>query len=328
MNFFSFAARSFLLSFAVALFWLPVLAMTFYGIYLVFDLMKDELLGFFMIFVIIFFPLQVLLGVLAVRGGMTILKVTKGSDLAKLMGVTWRTLRFNGLISVVIVNLFTWATVITGLKIMQPEFIDEFWRIRGSTGNYKGYYLLELFQGFPIVLWLGSTLGSCVALAALSVNFAATSATAVDNPPGHHQLWGVGAQFKNLFLLGVVFLMIPHIGMVFLSGGLSATAADAENISDTILIISAVYNLWTICLFAAAAAIGYKIHLGDDEVRRKRDIEELAGVARSSGPQVDIAALRRARMGGQLVSVEDMLADDDDDEDDEYDDEEDEDRRE
>ena len=316
MNFFSFAARSFLLSFAVALFWLPVLAITFYGIYLVFDLMKNELLGFFMIMVLLFFPLQVLLGVLAVRGGMTILKVTKGSDLAKLMGVTWRALRFNGVLSVVIVNLFTWATIITGLKIMKPEFIDEFWRIRESTGRFQAFYLLELFQSFPIVLWLGSSVGSCVALAALSVNFAATSAMAVDNPPGHHQLWGIGAQFKNLFLLGVVFLIIPNVLSVFMAGGLGATAADAENMNPTVTIAFGIYSMWTICLFAAAAALAYKIHLGDDEIRRTRDIEELAGLARPTGPQVDLKALRQARMGGRQVSVEDMVADDEDEDDD------------
>ena len=317
MNFFSFAARSFLLSFAVALFWLPVLAITFYGLYLLFDLMKDELLGLFMILVILFYPLQILLGVLAVRGGMTILKVTEGSDLAKLLGVTWRALRFNGVLSVVIVNLFTWATVITGLKIMKPEFIDEFWRIRESTGRFQAFYLIELFETFPIVLWLGSTVGSCVALAALLVNFAATSAMAVDNPPNHHQLWGLGAQFKNIFLLGVVFQIIPHIVMIYLAGGIEATSADVEALDDTVMIIYGTFILWTICLYAAAAAIAYKIHLGDDEIRRKRDIEELAGLARPSGPQVDLKALRQARMGGRKVSVQDMVVDDDDEDEDE-----------
>lgn len=316
MNFFSFAARSFLLSFAVALFWLPVLAITFYGIYLLVGVMINEILGLVMILVLIYYPLQMLLLVLAVRGGMTILKVTSGSDIAKLFSVTWRVLRFNGLLSVVIINLFTWATVITGLKLMNPEFIEELWRIGGSAGNFKVFYYAELMQTFPIVLWIGGTVGTCVAIATFAVNFAAASAMAVDNPPGHHGLWGIAGQFLNMFLLGVLFLVVPHIVIVMLSGGLSATVADTQLIDDLYLMIYGIYNIWTICLFAAAASLAYKIHLGDDEVRRKRDIEELSGLGRPTGPQVDLKALRQARMGGKRVAAEDIVSNDiDDDED-------------
>lgn len=316
MNFFSFATRAFLLSFAVALFWLPVLAIVFYGVYIVFGLMAGEFIGLVMIIVLLYYPLQMLLLVLAVRGGMTVLKVTSGSDIAKLLGVTWRALRFSGVISFVIVNVIGLLTVITGLKFLRPNFIQDYWHIQKTGGIAKEYLREELLNEYPVILALGGTFGLCLAVALFAVNFAASAAMAVDNPPGHHTIWGIGAQFSNIFFLGILFMFIPHFVVIFLIGGISTTWEQVNAAPSMVLAIYGAYTTWTICLLAAAAALGYKLHLVDDEVRREHDIAEMTGTARDSRPAVDLAALRKARMGG-VVSVDPYALGDDDDEEDE-----------
>lgn len=271
--------------------------------------MINEILGLLMIFTLVYYPLQILLLVLAVRGGMTVLKVTTGSDIAKLASVTWRVMRFNGSFGLLIINVCAVAVLITGLKLMDPAFIDEFWQIRGSRGGFAGFYYIELFSRFPMILSLGGTFGVCIVVALFGTNFAASAALAVDNPPGHHQLWGIAGQFGKLFFVAILFVFVPQLAIILWAGGIDTTYVEYMLLDDYIVIGSAIYSMWTICLMAAASALAYKLHLVEDEVRRKRDIEELAGVGRSTGPQVDLKALRQARMGGVAVAPEDLIED-------------------
>lgn len=305
MNFFSFATRTILLSFAVALFWLPVLGVTFYGIYMLLELMQGELIGLIMIVSLLYYPLQMLLLVLAVRGGMTVLKVTSGSDIAKLGLVAWHVLRFNGLISVIIVNLFGFAVAITGLKIMKPGYIEEFWHNMKYGGIARDYLIEQQYLEFPMMLALGNTFGLCLAIGIFAVNFAGQAAMAVDNPPRHHQLWGIGGQFWNVFILAMIFLFIPHFAAIYYAGGFTTTIADMYE-KPVAQIVTGAYGLWTICLMAAASAQAYKLYLVEDDTRRTRDIEAMAGSAQEARPAVDLASLRKARMGGVVINPYEM----------------------
>ncbi len=323
MNVISFVIRSFFLSFPVALFWLPALAITFYAVYLGVGLLIDEPVALGMLVVLLYSPLQFFLMILAVRGGMTILRVTSGSDLGKLGGVTWRAMRFNGSLGTTIVNIFMWATIIAGLKILTPEFLEEFREIREGRGVFQDYYLEQLFQTFPIILLLGAVFGLVVAIATFATNFAGIAAMAVDNPPRHDQLWGIGGQFLNLFVTGMLFLFVPSALLIWFAGGETATSQDwfstynvaiftYQDFTLTLNSAIVIYAMWATCLIAAAAALAYKVYLGVDEERRKRDIEEMTGLI-NTGPKVDLKALRQARMGGQIVPVSAGYVDDDDD---------------
>lgn len=312
MWFGKFLIRSFLLSFPVALFWLPVLAAAGFGVVTVFDMLREEIIGLVMLFVLLVAPILTLLSILAIRAGMTILKVTAGSDIARLGFVAARVLKFNVPLMVVIVFVFGMTSTITGLQLLDSGVIDEFQRVRGIKSRFQSYFLIEALKLFPVVLFGGWLVGAAIAFAGMAVNVAGSAAMAVDNPPNHHQIWGVGAQFFNLLLVALIFWIAPFTAAIIWLGGPQTPIIALADLHPYILYGAGVYFLWTFCILSAAAAVAYKIHLADDDTRRTREIEEMAGIAAAgSRPAVDLAALRKARMGG-VVAVDPYALDEDD----------------
>lgn len=320
MWFGKFTGRVLLLSFPVALFWLPVLAIAGYGVLTVVDLLRDEIIGLIMLFVLLVQPILTLLSILAIRAGMMILKVTEGSEIGKLGTVTWRALRFNIPIMSTIVVLFGLSSTITGLKLLDSTVIEDFNRVTGFASRFQAYFLLEIIKEFPVVLAGGWIFGMCVAFAGMAVNIAGSAAMAVASPPNHHQIWGVGAQFVNIFIVGLLVWFVPFVIGIFLIGGVQSnviTLFELRTFSIFGLEIHSlyfvgIYFLWTICVMAAAAGVAYKIHLVNDDIRRTRDIEEMAGLAAADNrPAVDLKALRQARMGG-VAAVNPYELDDED----------------
>lgn len=310
--------RSFLLSFPVALFWLPVLAIAGYGVITVFDMLREEIIGLIMLFVLLVEPILTLLSILAIRAGMTILKVTTGSEIGRIGSITFRVLKFNIPIMTMVVVVFGLTTTITGLQFLDSNVIEEFNRVRGFGSRFQSYFLFEIAKQFPLVLAGGWILGMGVAFSAMAVNIAGSAAMAVDNPPNHHQIWGIGAQFVNVFLVSLIFWVLPFIVVIILLGGVNTEVSILLELHPYVLYGAGIYILWTICVMAAAAAQAYKIHLVDDDVRRTRDIEEMAGLAAAgSRPAVDLSALRKARMGGVVAVDPYALGEDDEDEGDE-----------
>ncbi len=312
-----------MLSFPVVLFWLPVLAIAGFGVITVVDLLRDEIIGLVMLFVLLVQPILTLLSVLAIRAAMTVLKVTTGSEIGKLGFITWRVLRFNVPILSTVVTLFGLSTTIVGLNFLDTTIVEDFTHVTGFASRFQAYFIMEVVKEFPIVLLGGWILGLCVGFAAMAVNMAGSAAMAVASPPNHHQIWGVGAQFFNIFLVGLLVWVLPFFAWLFMLGGVQVTIEDLIQMGSinifgldiALLYGVGLYVAWSICVMAASAAQGYKIHLVNDDIRRTRDIEEMAGLAAADArPAVDLKALRQARMGG-VVAVDPYTLGGDDDED-------------
>ncbi len=299
MWFGEFLVRALVLSFAVALFWMPVLAITVYGVMIVFDLLQDEPIALLMIIVLFWIPLNVLLSVLAIRGGLMILKVTKGAEIGKLFSVTFRILRFNVPLMAVIMVLFGVATMYTVLHLVDTSYLDNLGQANSLIGQFKSYFVAKAAVKFPIIALSGWVFGYCVAFAAMGVSMAAAAAMAVAKPPNHHTIWGLGAQFWNLFVLALVVIFLPYMLFIFAFGGPYLTLEGLSNIAPRFFMWSNIYMLWASSALYAGAALAYANHLKGEEERHRRAMDELAGL-QADRPQIDLAELRRSRMHKKL----------------------------
>lgn len=292
MWFGSFFIRSVWLSLTVALFWLPVLVIFGYGIRFVFEIFQNEPIALGMVIILSIQPLIVLLAIFAIRGGMMALKVTRGTDLNSLAVVVFRISRFNLPLMWAVTVLFGLSTTITGLRLLNSEFIAEFQRAKDISSMRDIAFLIELIGQFPVILIGGWLLGSCVAFALLGVSVAAQSARAAVKPPNHHSIWGMSGEFANLFILSLIVVIVPFIGAVF-ALGTDATLVDLTTLNPIAFYGALGYGTWAICALAAGAALGYSLTLESSERKHQAILDAIGG---STEPEVDLKSLRHSRM--------------------------------
>ncbi len=316
MNPIAFLYRSIGLSFVVALYWLPVLIITAYAFSTIMDLMRNQLLGLIILVVLFFQPIIVALSILCIRGALMALKATKGTDFGRLAGVLWRVLRFNVPLMVTIITLFGLSTMLTGMAFMDSDYFQNIMNARTADPSIQGATIISAVLEFPLILGTGWVFGFCVAVAAMGVSVAAASAMAVDKPPNHHQLWGIGGEFANILTVALIVIFLPYLFLVALAT--FGTLALLLSYSSILLWGIGIFLLWSLCVLAAAIALGYSLTVEKSEIQRKRDMEEMAGLASEGVQKVDLKQLRQARMGGQIAPISAGIVDDDEEEDGEY----------
>ena len=292
MWFGKFFLRSLWLSLTVALFWLPVLVIFGYDVRFVFEIFQNEPIALGMVIVLSIQPIIVLLAVFAIRGGMMALKVTRGTDLNSLGVVVFRISRFNLPLMWGVTVLFGLATTVTGLRLLNSEFIAEFQRAKEIESMRDIAFLIELIGQFPVFLIGGWLLGACVAFSLLGVSVAAQSARAAVKPPNHHSIWGMASEFANLLILSLVLVIVPFIATVF-SIGTDAALADLTKLDPFLFYGALGYGTWAICALAAGAALAYSLTLKSTERKHQEILDAIGGAAQ---PAVDLKSLRQSRM--------------------------------
>lgn len=292
MWFGTFFLRSLWLSLTVALFWLPVLVIFGYGVRFVFEIFQNEPIALGMVIILSIQPVLVLLAIFAIRGGMMALKVTRGTELSSLGKVVFRISRFNLPLMWAVTILFGLGTTITGLRLLNSEFIAEIQRAKEVESMRDIATLVDLIGQFPVFLVGGWLLGACIAFALLGVSVAAMSAMAAVKPPNHHTIWGMASQFVNLLLLSLILVIIPFIVAVF-AIGTDSTLVDLTTL-DPIAFYGAIgYGTWAICALAAGAALAYSLTLKSEERKHQEILDAIGG---TSVPEVDLKSLRQSRM--------------------------------
>lgn len=292
MWFGNFFIRSIWLSLTVALFWLPVLVIFGYGVRFVLEIFQNEPIALGMVIVLSVQPILVLLAIFAIRGGMMALKVTRGTDLNSLGVVVFRISRLNLPLMWGVTILFGLATTVTGLRLLESDFIEEFQRAKAVESMRDIAFLIDLIGQFPVLLIGGWLLGACIAFALLGVSIAAQSARAAVKAPNHHSIWGMASEFVNLLILSLVLIIIPFIVGVG-AIGIDATLADLAAL-DTIVFYGALgYSTWAICALAAGAALAYSLTLKTTERKHQEILDAIGGAAQ---PAVDLKSLRQSRM--------------------------------
>ena len=209
MWFGSFFLRTLWLSLVVALFWLPVLVIFGYGVFFLFEIFQNEPIALGMIIILTLQPVMVLLAIFAIRGGMMALNVTRGTELHSLGKIVFRISRFNLPLMWTVTTLFGLGTTITGLRLMNSEFITDFQRAKEIDSMRDIARFFDVLGEFPVSMLGGWLFGACIAFALLGVSVAGASAMAAVKPPNHHTIWGIASQFINLFLLSMVLIMLP-----------------------------------------------------------------------------------------------------------------------
>lgn len=292
MWFGSFLVRSIWLSLTVALFWLPVLIIFGYGVRFIFEIFQNEPIALGMVIILSIQPVLVLLAIFAIRGGMMALKVTRGTDLHSLGVVVFRISRFNLPLMWGVTILFGLATTVTGLRLLNSDFIAEFQRAKEVESMRDIAFIIDLIGQFPVFLIGGWLLGACVAFSLLGVSVAAQSARAAVKPPNHHSIWGMAAQFGNLLILSLGLIIIPFIAAVFVMGT-DATLIDLTTLDPFVFYGALGYGTWAICALAAGAALAYSLTLKTTERKHQEILDAIGGAAQ---PTVDLKSLRQSRM--------------------------------
>lgn len=313
MWFGTFFIRTLWLSFIVALFWLPVLVMFGYGVKFLFEVFQNEPIRLGMILVLSIQPIIILLAIFAIRGGLMALKVTRETELNSLAKIVFRIGRMHLPLMWVVTILFGLGTTITGLRLLDNAFVEDFknagagnsGRIASSdlSANFQSASkdsslldignILEMIGSFPLLLLGGWILGACLAFALFGVSVAAAAATAGVKSRNHHSMWGVASQFVNLFLLTVVLLIAPFLSIVF-SLGVETTISELTEVNIFIFYGAIGYATWVICALAADSALAYAIALNIEEQEYEGRMEKLAGAAPTQ--TVDLKSLRQSRM--------------------------------
>jgi hypothetical protein len=292
MWFGSFFIRALWLSLTVALFWLPVLVIFGYGVRFLFEIFQGEPIALGMVIILSIQPVIVLLAVFAIRGGMMALDVTRGTDLNSLGVVVFRITRFNLPFMWVVTILFGLATTITGLRLLNSDFIAEFQRAKEVESMRDIAFLIDLIGQFPVLLIGGWLFGACIAFALLGVSVAAQSARAAVKPPNHHSIWGLAAEFTNMLILSLVLIIIPFVAAVF-AIGTDATLVDLTTLNPVAFYGAIGYGTWAICALAAGSALAYSLTLESTERKHQEILDAIGG---SAEPQVDLKSLRQSRM--------------------------------
>ncbi|MHA1128122.1 MAG: hypothetical protein ACTSRN_04110, partial [Alphaproteobacteria bacterium] len=292
MWFGNFLFRSLKLSLIVTLYWLPVLVVVNYAAYAIFLFFQSEPLALGMIVILLIQPYFVIQGILAVRGGMMVLGVTNGADLAMLGTVTFRVMRFNLTMMWIVIMLFGLASTITGLRILGSDFIDQFMQAKQISSIWDITAFFHLIGEFPLFLLGGWIFGFCVAIGLMGVSTAGAAAMAASRPPNHHSIWGIAAEFLNLFLLALVIMFLPFVVFVFALNGFDTTLGDLVNLTPVIQYSTAGYVLWTVCALSAGIALAYSITLKTDAEKHEAMLAAAGGMTRET---VDLKSLRESR---------------------------------
>lgn len=295
MWFLPFFFRSLRLSLTVTLYWLPVLLIVNYAAYSIFLFFKDEPVALGMIIILLVQPYFVIQGILAVRGGMMGLGVTNGADLGMLPTVTFRVMRFNLSLMWVVITLFGLATTITGLRLIESDFIAQFIQAKDVSSMFELTAFIRLIGEFPLFLLGGWIFGFCVAIGLMGVSIAGASAMAAARPPNHHSIWGIASEFLNLFLLSLLLMFAPFVFFVIFAGGIDTTLGDLADLSSVFLYSSAVFVLWTVCAISAGIALAYSITLTTEAEDREAMMTAMGGSGVTQ-EKVDLKSLRASRM--------------------------------
>lgn len=220
------------------------------------------------------------------------LKVTRGTELGSLGKVVFRIARFNLPLTWAVTILFGLATTITGLRLINSDFIAEFQKAKDIGSMRDIAFLIDLIGQFPVFLIGGWLLGACVAFALLGVSVAAMSAMAAVKPPNHHSIWGMASEFVNLFILSLVLVIGPFIFAVF-ALGMDATLVDLTTLDPLVFYGALGYGTWAICALAAGAALAYSLTLKSEERKYREIIDAIGGEVVET---VDLKSLRQSRM--------------------------------
>lgn len=292
MWFGSFLFRTLWLSLVVALFWLPVLVIFGYGVFFLFEIFRNEPIALGMIIILTLQPVMVLLAIFAIRGGMMALNVTRGTELHSLGKIVFRISRFNLPLMWIITSLFGLGTTITGLRLMNSEFITDFQRAKDIDSMRDIARFFDVLGEFPVLLLGGWLFGACVAFALLGVSVAGASAMAAVKPPNHHTIWGIASQFVNLFLLSMVLMMLPFDWAV-MTLGVDSTMADVMALEGIVYYGGVGYFTWATCGLAAGAALAYSLTVAREKVEYQEMMDAIGGSI-TEGP--DLKSLRESRM--------------------------------
>jgi hypothetical protein len=263
-----------------------------YGVRFLFEVFQNEPIALGMVLILSIQPVLVLLAIFAVRGGMMALKVTRGTDLNSLGKVVFRIVRFNLPLMWAVTVLFGLDTTVTGLRLLNSNFITEMQKAKDVDSMRDIATLIELIGQFPLFLIGGWLIGACVSFALLGVSVAAQSAMAAVKPPSHHSIWGMASQFVNLLLLALMLVIVPFIGAIYMLG-MDPTLVDLTTLDPIAFYGALGYGTWSICALAAGAALAYSLTLKSEEKKHQDMLDAISGNAM---PQVDLKSLREARM--------------------------------
>jgi len=301
-----FVYNSFLINVTLRMF--VMLAVSAFGIYMLFAFLWEHPFGIFFVLALTFFPGLVFLYLSCVRAGLVALKASGPPNLKKLGTATIRMFRFNVMINNLIITLFG----IGGSVLIMVYLTPTIWADLSQEFEFADLAdlgeLAERILQMPIAVVLMLTLAISISTGVIGASSAAVAASAAEVGPSHHPLWGITRQFFPLFVLSLLILVVPISILALSKGGFLTPIYAFGEMGFTFYALIPVYAVWAGCALCGGKALAYVQTVKDMEYEWVKERDDMLG---DIVPQDNLRSLRLKRQKAKSLANEDVLQDGD-----------------
>jgi len=273
----TFITKALVLSINVTLRMFVMLAVSAFGIYMLFAFLWEHPFGIFFVLALTFFPGLVFLYLSCVRAGLVALKASGPPNLKKLGTATIRMFRFNVMINNLIITLFG----IGGSVLIMVYLTPTIWADLSQEFEFADLAdlgeLAERILQMPIAVVLMLTLAISISTGVIGASSAAVAASAAEVGPSHHPLWGITRQFFPLFVLSLLILVVPISILALSKGGFLTPIYAFGEMGFTFYALIPVYAVWAGCALCGGKALAYVQTVKDMEYEWVKERDDMLG---------------------------------------------------
>ena len=287
-----FILKSLYISIFVALRMVPIILVAGFSLVFVISFFLSEPLALIMILGVVYLPLTMFLYLAALRAGLMSLRATEPPLIKKLWQGTIRLMRFQLMLTNMVVMLLGVGVSVVILVTQFPETWDVIRNELGAKTILDKDFMLALAAQIPLGLIAVFAFAMSVAIGLIGVSAAATGAFAAVRGPNHDMLWGVTEKFFPLFGFAFLILVLPALGLIVALGGPMAGLDHLIALPVTSLVAIPLYLAWAACALCAAKALAYVRTVTDTEARFQASQDAMLG---EFVEEDDLRAMRIAR---------------------------------
>ncbi len=290
----SFLLRSLLYSLPVGLRMIPILLALGYTLYMIATFLSGQPVALLFVFAVINIPLSVFIFITSVRCGLVQFGATGAPVVKKLMMITIKFLRFNLFIYLLCMFVVGFGGSIVLVKFLVPEVWHVLFTDFRMSMLARPAAVLEAIVNVPMAIIPMFAFANALTIAIMGTNVAALADTAADRGPNHDQIWGLGAQFTRLLILGLLTLVLPWVIVIATFGNPLVGIGAMYLMSENFFIGLPLYNAWSYCVMAAGMALAYIYTQQDLQENKQREQAQFDGHVFNTE---ELRELRASRQG-------------------------------
>lgn len=268
----TFLSRALVLSVNVTLRMSLMLLTSVFVLFMIFAFLREHPLGILLALVLTFFPGLVFLYLSCVRAGLVAIKASGPPDLKKLGSATIKLFRFNIMLNNLTMTLIGLGGSVLFMAVLTPDIwasLKDGFEISDLADVTE---VLSRIVQVPLGVFLVLAFGLSISNGIIGTSTAAIAASAADNGPNHHALWGVTRQFFPLFVLSMLVLWLPILGLIIYVGGPLTPISDLAGLNFFLVVAIPFVLIWAGCAICGGKALAYaqtRLDMADEWVKER-----------------------------------------------------------